>query len=138
MLRVLSLVTFASLSMPLLTGCENDEACTKARLDGADAWKAVYEQSSKLRLNGGLAFDELTQDKQAEHSRALEAVATQSEMVFKSFAYEKITWNTAGPARDKANQAFEGFFNKDKYPGLAEQLKAANARYEAVKAACGD
>ena len=88
-MRVLSLLTFTSVACALLAGCGKDEACTKARLKGADDWKAVYEQAGKLKLNGGSAFDELTQDKQAEHTRALEAVETQSEMVFKSFAYEK-------------------------------------------------
>jgi hypothetical protein len=137
MTRVLCLVTF-SLASALLAGCGKDEACTKARLKGADDWKAVYTQSGKLKLNGGAVFDELPQDKQAEHTRALEAVETQAEMVFKSFAYEKITWGTAGPARDKANQAFDAFFNKDQYPSFAGQLKAANAQYDAVKAACGE
>jgi hypothetical protein len=138
MLRILNLLAFSSLASALLVGCGKDEACTKARLKGADDWKGVYEQAGKLKLNGGAEFDELSQDKQAEHTRALEAVETQSEMVFKSFAYEKITWGTATPARDKTNQAFDAFFNKDKYPGFAGQLKAANAQFDAVKAACGE
>jgi hypothetical protein len=121
-----------------LLGCSKDEACTKTRLEAADAWKGVYEQAGKMKLSGGPSFEELSQDKQAEHTKQLAVLEAQSEMVFKSFAYEKITWKTANPARDKALATWEGYFNKGQYPMFAGTLKAANAQYDAVKMACGE
>jgi len=128
---------FASLLLVGLSGCAKGEACTKARLQAADAWKNVTEQAGKLKLAGGPTFDELTQDKQVQHTKDFGTVEMQSDLVFKSFAYEKITWGTAAPAREKATKAWDEFFNKDKYPTFGGTLKAANTEYDAVKASCG-
>jgi len=137
MTRTISAFVFAPLLVVWVSGCSKGEACTKARLEAADAWKSVYEQSGKMKLSGGPSFEELTKDKQADHTKQLEVVETQSDMVFKSFAYEKITWKTAAPAREKANATWDGYFNKGQYPSFAGSLKAANAQYEVVAAACG-
>jgi hypothetical protein len=138
MTRTHSISVFLPLLFVALAGCAKNEACTKARLEAADAWKGVYEQSSKMKLAGGPSFDELSKDKQAEHTKQLGVVETQSDMVFKSFAYEKITWKTAGPAREKAVATWDGYFNKTQYPIFDGSLKSANAQYDAVKAACGE
>ena len=138
MTRTTFALVFAPLLVAWVTGCSKGEACTKARLEAADAWKSVYEQSGKMKLSGGPSFDELSKEKQADHTKQLEVVETQSDMVFKSFAYEKITWKTAGPAREKANATWEAYFNKSQYPMFAGSLKAANAQYDVVKTACGE
>ncbi len=130
-------IVFAALLALGLWGCSKGEACTKARLQAADAWKDVTEQAGKLKLAGGATFEELPKDKQAEHTKEFTTVESQSDLVFKSFAYEKITWGTAGPAREKAMKTWDDFFNKDKYPTFGGTLKVANTQYDAVKAACG-
>ena len=38
------------------------------------------------------------------------AIETQADMVFNSFAYERITWKTADPAREETHQKLQGFF----------------------------
>jgi hypothetical protein len=139
-MRIGSLFAVASLFLMLalaVSGCSKDEACTRARLHAADSWKAVTEGAGKLKLEGGSAFDDLTKEKQADHAKQFGEIEKQSDMVFKSFAYEKITWKTAGPAREKTNTTWEAFFNKEKYPLFGGSLKAANGEYDAVKAACG-
>ncbi len=133
-----SYFVFAALLVVGLSGCSRGEACTRARLQAADAWKDVSEQAGKLKLSGGASFEELEKNKQAEHTKQFSDVEMQSDLVFKSFAYEKITWRTAGPAHDKALSTWDGFFNKDKYPTFGGTLKAAATQYDAVKAACGD
>ncbi len=137
MTRTIATVVFAPLLMVWVSGCSKGEACTKARLEAADAWKGVAEQSGKLKLEGGPTIDELPKEKQAEHTKQLDVLETQSDMVFKSFAYEKITWKTAGPAREKANATWEGYFNKSQYPMFAGSLKSANAQFDLVKTTCG-
>ena len=133
----ISTFVFAPLLVVWVLGCSKGEACTKARLEAADAWKGLYEQSGKIKLAAGPSYDELTQGKQVEHTKQLEVIETQSDMVFKSFAYEKITWKTAAPAREKANATWDGYFNKSQYPLFAGSLKSANAQYDVVKATCG-
>jgi hypothetical protein len=115
--------------------CEKNEQCTKARLDASDTWKGVMESAAKNKL-GGPSYDELDERKKGEHYKAWLKVETESEMVFKSFAYEKITWNTARPAREKANSEFAGYFGKDEYKGFATALEAANQSFKSVEASC--
>ena len=116
-----------------------DEACTKARLDASDQWKSVYEQAAAAKNKGGwLEFEDLPQTQKADHVRAWSAVEKQSEMVFKSFAFEKITWKTAAPAREKANAEFQNYFGKDHYALFSAALAAANQRFETTANTCKD
>jgi hypothetical protein len=116
-------------------GCKNNEDCTRARLGASDSWKAVMEGAAKNKL-GGPSYDELTTEKKGEHYKSWQRVETESEMVFKSFAYEKITWKTARPARDKANSEFDAYFGKDEYRGFKTLLEAANQRFSQVETLC--
>jgi len=117
--------------------CEKNEQCTKARLDASDSWKGVMEGAAKNKL-GGPGYDELSTEKKGEHFKSWAKVETESEMVFKSFAYEKITWKTARPAREKANSEFQSYFGKDQYRGFATLLDAANQSFKAVEALCAN
>src|SRR5688500_10552523 len=98
------LTPIAAFAFLLSAGCKNEEACTKARLAASDAWKTVTSQSASARLNGWIGFDDLPEPKKAEHVKAFQQIEKQSEMVFTSFAYEKITWKTSDPARNAATQ----------------------------------
>jgi leucyl aminopeptidase (aminopeptidase T) len=117
------------------SACAKNEHCTKARLDASDTWKRVMESAAKNKL-GGPGYDDLDERKKGEHYKAWNKVETESEMVFKSFAYEKITWNTAKPAREKANSEFESYFGRDQYKGFATSLEAANQSFKSVEASC--
>ena len=121
-----------------LFGCEKSEECKRARLEASDAWKTVMDQAGQAKLKGWIGFDDLTDEKKAEHVRQWTTIETQAEMVFKSFAYELITWNTADPARQKANQTFDGYFAKPSFTIFAATLKTANERYDRAAQACGD
>ncbi len=133
----------AHLLVPLLAlvgtlGCAKGEECTRARLAASDAWKTVMSQAGAARLNGSLEYEDLSDAKKAEHVKTFSQIEKQAEMVFTSFAYEKITWKTSDPARDAADQAFNGYFGKDNYKILSAALKTANAKYEAAAKACRD
>lgn len=131
--------TSALVAFPLLStsACSTDEACAKARMDASDHWKTVYEQAAAAKHKPGwLEFDDLPQAKKADHVRTWSAIETQSEMVFKSFAFEKITWKTAAPAREKANAEFQNYFGKDHYALFSAALASANQRFETTANTC--
>ena len=119
-------------------GCEQGKECERARLAASDQWKAVTEQAGQAKLKGWIGFDELSDEKKAEHVREWTSIETQAEMVFKSFAYERITWKTAAPAREKATQTFNGYFAKDSFTVFAAALKSANQQYDTVAQTCGE
>jgi len=135
-LRSRSLVPLLGLLGAL--GCAKTEECTRARLTASDAWKTVMSQAGEARLTGSLDFEDLPGAKKAEHVKAFTQMEKQAEMVFTSFAYEKITWKTSDPARAATDQAFNGYFGKDNYKILSAALKTANDKYEAVAKACRD
>ena len=120
----------------LLLACESNVACHKARLEGSDAWKRVAESAGKLKLQGRPGFEELDQAQKAKHHEAFAEVEKQADMVFQSFAYEKITWNTADPAKQKANQAFNDYPAKSEYTSFQMTLNGANKQFDATAAAC--
>jgi hypothetical protein len=137
----MSLRPIPYLILPLLLstgalGCEDKEACTKARLPAADSWKAVMEASSKNKLSLNTDLEEIPAERKDEHVEAWSTIEKQAEMIHSSFLYEKITWKTADPAREKANGAFAGYFAKDKYKGFQINLDDANAKYQAASQAC--
>jgi len=119
-------------------GCDKGEDCTKARLATSDAWKSVMDQAGSAKLKGWSGYDDLSEPQKAEHVKAFTIIETQSDMVFKSFAYERITWKTSDPARAQANQTFNGYANRDNFSIFSAALKTANEKYEAASKVCRD
>lgn len=119
-------------------GCKDNEACTKARNAASDTWKAVTESAAKNKVAPSIGLDELPADKKGPHVEAWGTIEKQAEMISSSFAYEKITWNTADPAQQKANAAFDSYFAKDKFKSFDIQLRDANDKYKAAATACRD
>ena len=127
---VLTVVTF------LAAGCRDDEACIKARNAASDSWKTVTEMAAKNKVAPSIGIDELPADKKGPHVDAWGTIEKQAGMISTSFAYDKITWNTADPARQKANAAFDGYFAKEQFKSFALELKDANDKYQATATAC--
>jgi hypothetical protein len=134
----LPFVLFAAASLVALGGCKDEEKCTKARNAAAASWKVVTETAAKNKVAPNIGLDELPADKKAPHVEAWGTIEKQAEMIQSSFNYEKITWNTAAPALQKANAAFDGYFAKDKFKSFEIQLKDANDKYKATAEACQD
>lgn len=118
------------------TGCKDEEKCTKARNAASDAWKAVTLSAGKNKVAPNIGLDEMSADQKGPHVEAWGTIEKQADMIASSFLYEKITWNTADPARQKANSAFDGYFGKDKFKSFELELKDANDKYQAAAAAC--
>jgi hypothetical protein len=120
----------------LAAGCKDDEKCTRARNSASDAWKAVTETAAKNKVTPNIGLDELPADKKGAHVEAWGTLEKQADMISSSFAYEKITWNTADPAQQKANAAFDGYFAKERFKSFEGLLKDANDKYKVAAAAC--
>jgi len=75
-------------------------------------------------------------EQKGEHYKIWEEIEKQTDMIFKSFAFEKITWNTAEPAKQKAEKAFDGYFDKAEYKGFQTSLEDAAKKFQAAEAAC--
>jgi hypothetical protein len=124
----------------LAVGCDKGggEACTKARLDASNAWKTVESQAGNVKVNGWPGFEELSDAQKAESVKTWGAIENQADMVFKSFAYERITWKTSDPARDETHKKFDGFFAKDNFMLFSAALKTADQKYDAASKLCRD
>jgi len=130
-------VLVANVAILLLgSGCKDTEKCTKARSAASDAWRGVTETAGKNKLAPNTGIDELPAERKGDHVTAWGTIEKQAEMIASSFAYEKITWNTADPAKEKANAAFEGYFDQEKFKGFRVSLDDANAQYKATADAC--
>jgi hypothetical protein len=133
-------------SLPLLTvtcwlvlaGCKDEEKCAKARNAASDAWKQVTLTASKNKVAPNIGLDELSADQKGPHVQAWGTIEKQADMISSSFAYEKITWNTADPALQKTNAAFDGYSAKERFKSFEGELKDANDKYKATAAACRD
>jgi hypothetical protein len=121
-----------------VSACKDEERCTKARNAASDSWKVVSETAAKNKVTPNIGLDELPADKKAPHVEAWGTIEKQSDMISSSFAYEKITWNTADPALQKTNAAFDAYYAKDKFKSFGMQLKDANDKYKAAATACRD
>lgn len=120
-----------------LAACDkNSEACDKARLEASDSWKDVYEKAGKWKLQGTTGYEEFDPRQKAEHYRIWNAIETSAESIWKAFAFERITWSSARPARDTATKEFKSYFAADKYGSFQALLDGANQRFDAVSAAC--
>jgi hypothetical protein len=129
-----SLVGFAALFA--LPACKDEEQCQRARSAASEAWKVVAEGAAKNQVAPTIGLEELAADQKQRHVEAWGTLAKQAEMVSASFLYEKITWNTADPAAQKANAAFDGYFGKQQFKTFETQLKDANDKFKAATAAC--
>src|SRR5215217_7595054 len=114
---------FFSVSLSALHGYKDDEKCAKARNAASESWKLVSESASKNQVAPTIGIEELAADKKQPHVEAWGTISKQSEMVGASFMYEKITWNTADPAVQKANSAFDGYFAKAQFRTFETQLR---------------
>lgn len=135
-LQPIRFLVVCSMGLLALPGCKDEGVCLKSRNAASDVWKALGVSASKNKLTPTIGIDELPPEKKAPHVEAWGTIEKQAEMIASSFAYEKITWNTADPARQKANAAFEGYFAKQEFRSFEIQLKDANERYQAAEAAC--
>jgi len=139
-LRSIRFSSLCAVAVSLLAalGCKDEEKCAKARNSASEAWKVVAETARKNQVAPTIGIDELPADKKQPHVEAWGTIEKQSDMVSSSFMYEKITWNTADPAVQKSNVAFDGYFAKDKFKSFEMQLRDANDKYKAASAACRD
>jgi hypothetical protein len=119
-----------------LVGCKDGEKCAKARNAATESWKVVSESAAKNQVAPTIGIEELAADKKQPHVEAWGTIGKQAEMVSASFMYEKITWNTADPAVQKANAAFDGYFAKPQFKTFESQLRDANDKYKAADTAC--
>jgi hypothetical protein len=133
--KTLLLVSMTAL-LVAANGCKDDEKCAHARNAASDAWKQITLTAGKNKVAPNIGIDELSADQKGPHVEAWGTIEKQSDMIASSFAYEKITWNTADPALQKANLAFDGYAGKDKFKSFEMQLKDANDKYKATDAAC--
>jgi hypothetical protein len=124
--------------LALALGCQKGEECTKARMAASEAWKTVASQAGNAKVNGWVGFDDLSEPQKAESVKTWTAIETQADMVFKSFAYERITWKTSDPARQEAKAKFDGYFAKDNFSLFSAALKTAEAKYDAAAKVCRD
>ena len=60
----------------------------------------------------------------------------QAQLVFESFAFQKISWTTGTKSRDRVVKEFNGYFDKDKYVGFKGLLDSAQKRFSEAEAAC--
>ena len=136
MLTRMLVFALVTLVVSSLAGCESNEACEKERLLASTKWKAVAESAGKLKNTGGPGWEDLDTTRKAKHHEAFAEVERQAQMVFESFAFQKITWNSANPGRQKANQAFEGYGGKGDYRAFQTTLLAANKQFEQTAKVC--
>ncbi len=126
-------LALAALALP---ACKDEAKCAAARNAASDSWKVVADTARKNQVAPTIGIDELPADKKQPHVEAWGTMAKQSEMVSSSFMYEKITWNTADPAVQATNGAFDGYFAKPQFRTFEMQLRDANDKYKAAGAAC--
>jgi hypothetical protein len=127
---------WVALSVALATGCKDEEACTKARLATANAWESVKKDAAHFEYQGAPGFEELSPTQKAAHHETWKTIGDQSELVFESFAFEKIGWTTGDKARARVIKEFNEYFDKDKYSGFKGLLDSAEKRYSEAEAAC--
>jgi hypothetical protein len=136
MLRRSILLALAALAFSSAIGCKDEKACTKARLEAATAWESVRNEAGRLKYQGVPSYDQLNTAQKTTHLEAFKTMEEQAQLVFESFAFERIGWTTAEKARDRVQKAFDGYFAKDEYSAFKGVLDAATKRYSEAEAAC--
>jgi hypothetical protein len=120
----------------LVPGCKDEEACTRARLATATEWEKVRNEAGRLKFQGVAGYDEMNAAQKITHRDAFQAMETQAQLVFESFAFERIGWTTGTKARDGVVKEFNGYFDKEKYAGFKGVLDSALKRFAEAEAAC--
>jgi hypothetical protein len=120
----------------LVAGCKNEAACTKARLANASAWESVKKDAQHFEFQGAPGYEDLNATQKRTHLETWKTIEEQAELVFESFAFDKIGWDTADKARDRVVKEFNGYFDKDKYAGFQALLDSAEKHYTEAEAAC--
>jgi hypothetical protein len=119
-----------------VASCEKNEECTKTRLAASDVWKEVQDKAGKWKLHGALGYDDFDERQKGEHYKAWNAIETGAEDIWKAFAFEKITWDSADRAHDQVNKGFRNYWAADKYASFAALLQGANKRYDETTKVC--
>ena len=118
------------------SACDSEERCTKARLANATAWQSVRNEAGRLKYQGVAGYDELGTAQKTTHLAAFKAMEEQAQLVFESFAFERISWTTGEKARDRVVKEFDGYFDKDKYAGFKATLDLGVKRFNEAEGAC--
>jgi hypothetical protein len=117
------------------TACKGKQ-CDDARNDTNRLWAKVRRKASETKHQGSLHWFDLTESEKAAHFKLWEGFERQAELVEKSFAFEKITWGTAAPAKDTLRQGFDGYRHKAEYKDFDVLLGEASARYSDAEKLC--
>jgi len=136
MLRRSIVLALVALAFSSTAGCKDEKACTKARLETATAWETVRNEAGRLKYQGVPAYDQLNTAQKTTHLEAFKTMEEQAQLVFESFAFERIGWTTAEKSRDRVQKAFDGYFDKDKYSAFKGVLDNAMKRFSEAEAAC--
>ncbi len=121
----------------VLVACEGESAtCSKARGEASDAWRQLKEKAGGFKHRGAVGYEDMDERQKADHLKTWTEIETQAELLSKSFAFSKITWDTAEPAKKKLNETFEQYPHKKDYGSVSGSLSAANTQHDAAKAAC--
>lgn len=126
----------AGMLVALLSGCQDEEKCTKARLATATDWEKVKNEAGRFKYQGVVGYEEMNAAQKTTHLEVFTVVEQQAQLVFESFAFSKISWTTGVKARDRAVKEFNGYFDKDKYVGFKGLLDSAQKRFIEAEAAC--
>lgn len=119
-----------------LAGCQDEERCEKARLATASDWEKVKHEAGRFKFQGVAGYEEMNATQKTTHLEAFTVMEQQAQLVFESFAFEKISWTTGTKARDRVVKEFNGYFDKDRYVGFKGLLDSAQKRFSEAEAAC--
>lgn len=117
-------------------GCKDEAACTKARLATATDWERVRNEAGRLKFQGVAGYEELNAAQKTTHLEAFKTMEEQAQLVFESFAFDRISWTTGTKARDRVVKEFNAYFDKDRYSGFKGVLDSAVKRFAEAEAAC--
>ncbi len=117
-------------------GCQDEEKCERARLATANEWEKVRNEAGRFKFQGVAGYEEMNAAQKTTHLEAFTLMEQQAQLVFESFAFQKISWTTGTKSRDRVVKEFNGYFDKDKYVGFKGLLDSAQKRFSEAEAAC--
>lgn len=127
----------ATLCLSLVVwGCQDEEKCERARMATANEWEKVRNEAGRFKFQGVAGYEEMNAALKTNHLETFTVMEQQSQLVFESFAFKKISWTTGTRARDRVVKEFNGYFDKDKYVGFKGLLDSAQKRFSEAEAAC--
>jgi len=117
-------------------GCEDQQSCTKNRMDLARTWETVKEVASKRKFGG----DEESQNALLKQQRLERwgVIEDKAALLESSFTTPQITWNSAAKARIELNQQFTKIPESDDrgLPRFATLLDQANHQQAEFERTC--